>query len=175
MNKIAIIGPESTGKSVLAAALAKHYHADWVPEYARTYVENLDRDYNFDDISQIARQQIAAEQAYADANQNGLVFFDTDLIITKVWFEYCYGQVPDFVLDKLASGFFDLYLLCEPDIPWEADNVREHGNDRDYFYEWYKSEIIQLNKPYRVVNGIGPKRIQTAIKHIDEFLNISNS
>jgi len=169
MYKIAVVGPESTGKSALAEQLATHYGSHWVPEYARTYIEKLSRPYNFDDICHIARVQIEQEKAYETNNPAPFVFFDTDLIITKVWFDYCYQQVPDFVLDRLKSGFFDLYLLCEPDLPWEPDPVREHGHDREFFFDWYKSEIEKLGKPYAFVNGTGDNRIQNAITHINKF------
>jgi nicotinamide riboside kinase len=91
------------------------------------------------------------------------VFFDTDLIITKVWFEYKYKSVPDFLTERLKQGFFDVYLLCTPDLPWEPDPVREHGTDREFFFDWYKNEIEQTGKPYVIVNGIGNQRIQQAI------------
>lgn len=171
MYKIAVVGPESTGKSVLAAALALHYGSLWVPEYARTYIEQLTRPYHFEDICHIAQQQIEQEIAFEGNNQAPFVFFDTDLIITKVWFAYCYQQVPSFVEDRLKTGFFDLYLLCEPDLPWEPDPVREHGHDRGFFFDWYKTEIEKLGKPFVNINGTGEDRIRQAINKIDNFIN----
>lgn len=169
MYKIAIVGPESTGKSLLAEQLAKHYHSPWVPEYARAYIESLSRSYDFDDIKHIALKQIEQEVKFETDRGNPFVFFDTDLIITKVWFEYCYNEVPSFVEERLNTGFFDLYLLCEPDIPWVADSVREHGHDREHFFNWYRSEIIKLNKPYVIIRGMGENRVNCAVRHINEF------
>ncbi|GAB1417185.1 hypothetical protein MASR2M117_25910 [Paludibacter sp.] len=166
MYRIAIIGPESTGKSVLAEQLAKHFNSAWVPEYAREYVEQLGRPYNYDDICNIAKKQIEQEINFEESNELPYVFFDTDLIITKVWFEYCYGKVPEFVEERLKTGFFDLYLLCAPDLPWEPDPVREHGHDRDYFFDWYKSEIKKLGKPYFVVDGVGEERLKKAVEAV---------
>ena len=174
MYKIAVVGPESTGKSVLAEQLATYYGSPWVPEYARTYIEKLSRPYNFDDIREIAKVQIVQEEAYETNNPDPFVFFDTDLIITKVWFDYCYQQVPAFVTDRLKKGFFDLYLLCEPDLPWEPDPVREHGHDRDFFFDWYKSEIEKMGKPYICINGTGQERIQNAIEGIDNIFETNN-
>ncbi|MEA4986084.1 MAG: ATP-binding protein [Paludibacter sp.] len=171
MYKIAVVGPESTGKSVLASELAAHYGSPWVPEYARTYVEQLSEPYNFDDICHIAHKQIEQEIAFEGNNPAPFVFFDTDLIITKVWFSYCYQQVPAFVEDRLQTGFFDLYLLCEPDLPWEPDPVREHGHDRGFFFDWYKTEIEKLGKPYLRISGTGKDRIRQAIKKIDYFIS----
>jgi len=175
MYKIAIIGPESTGKTMLAEQLAAHYHSPWVPEYARMYIESLSRPYHFDDIKHIALKQIEQEIEYETDRTYPFVFFDTELIITKVWFEYCYNEVPSFVEDRLNTGFFDLYLLCEPDIPWVADPVREHGHDREHFFNLYQSEIVKLKKPYVCIHGIDEDRVQNAIRKINDFFKLTNS
>ena len=167
MLKIAILGPESTGKTMLARELANHFNAPWVPEYAREYVERLSVPYTYDDVCHIARKQIEQEKELDNlASPAEYIFFDTDLIITKVWFIYRFGQVPDFLTEQLNTSFFDLYLLCLPDLPWEPDPVREHGEDREYFFNWYKKEIEQTGKPYVIVNGIGEKRLQNALNGI---------
>jgi len=164
MLKIAILGPESTGKTMLAEQLADYFQAPWVPEYAREYVESLSVPYTYDDICIIARKQIQQEQEIENLTAPAdYVFFDTELIITKVWFTYCFEQIPDFLTKQLDSGFFDLYLLCSPDLPWEPDPVREHGEDREFFFNWYKKEIEQTGKPYVIVTGIGNQRFQNAL------------
>ncbi len=175
MYKIAVIGPESTGKSVLTKALALHYSAPHVDEYARSYVEQLERPYTYEDVCAIARYQVEAEnrieqkemRSAATTTKTKFIFFDTDLIITKVWFDYCYKTVPSFVNEQLSKGFFDLYLLCDTDLPWEPDPVREHGDDREFFFDWYRREIEQLSKPYVVVQGLGDSRLQSAIQAIE--------
>ena len=168
MIKVAILGPESTGKTELAQQLAQHFKAPWVPEYAREYVENLTVPYVYEDVCNIALKQIEEEKFYENTSTNDqFVFFDTDLIITKVWFEYRFKKIPEFLIKRLKTGFFDLYLLCAPDLPWQADPVREHGEDRDYFFDWYKREIEQCGKPFVVVTGIGKQRIQNALKAVE--------
>jgi len=166
MIKVAILGPESTGKSSLAKSLAEYFNTDWVPEYAREYVENLAGTYTYEDVCTIAKKQIEQEIKYKTdyTEKNEYVFFDTELIITKVWFEYKFGLVPDFLNEQLATGFFDYYLLCAPDLPWIPDPVREHGNDREFFLNWYKKEIEQLEKPYSIITGIGNQRIENALE-----------
>lgn len=171
MIKIAILGPESTGKTALAQQLAEHFNAAWVPEYAREYVERLTAPYTYDDVCNIAQKQVEQEKSFDADTTDGIVFFDTELIITKVWFSYCFKTIPDFVTQQLESGFFDMYLLCEPDLPWQPDKVREHGDDRDFFFEWYKREVEQTGKPYVIVNGIGELRLQCVIKAILNQLN----
>jgi len=167
MFKIAIVGPESTGKSELSVALANHFQCDFVPEFAREYVEKLDRPYTFDDVCTIAEKQIDEQNCYNENNLQNFVFFDTELIITKVWFEYCYQKVPEFVNRRIAENYFDFYLLCYPDLPWVPDTVREHGGDeRMFFYEWYKREIEKTGKPYAIIQGVGNERTENAIKAI---------
>lgn len=175
MFKVAILGPESTGKSALAKSLADHYNAPWIPEYAREYVENLTVPYTFEDVCIIAKKQIEQEKQYEneiDFN-NDCVFFDTELIITKVWLEHKYKVVPQFITERLKEGFFDLYLLCAPDIPWEPDSVRENGDDREFFFHWYKKEIENIGKTFFVINGLGKTRLENAITALD--FQITNS
>jgi len=168
MIKVAILGPESTGKTELAKQLAEHFKSPWVPEYAREYIENLKNPYTFDDICNIAMKQIEEEKLYENVSlSDRFVFFDTDLIITKVWFEYRFKKVPEFLTDRMKSNYYDLYLLCTPDLPWEPDPVREHGEDRDYFFDWYKREVEQTCKPYVIINNTGNQRIQKAINALE--------
>ena len=168
MLKVAILGPESTGKSVLTQHLSEYFNAAWVPEYAREYIEKLSTPYTYDDVCKIALKQIEQEKYYEALTEIGkdFVFFDTDLIITKVWFEYKYREIPEFLTERMKSGFFDFYLLCTPDLPWESDPVREHGDDREFFFGWYKTEIEKTGKPYFIVTGINNQRFKNAIDAI---------
>ncbi|MFV0391097.1 MAG: AAA family ATPase [Paludibacteraceae bacterium] len=170
MIKIAIIGPESTGKSDLSKALATYFDCPWEPELARHYIENLNRSYTYDDVTEIARLQVKQEEKYQNNDsEHKYVFFDTELIITKVWFEHKYGIVPDFLNERLDVRFFDFYLLCAPDIPWEYDPVRENSDKRDFFFNWYEKEINESATPYAIINGIGKKRLQHAIEAIKQL------
>ena len=170
MLKVAILGPESTGKTALAEQLASYFQSPWVREYAREYVEKLVVPYTYEDVCNIAIKQIEQEKDYANLTTIfEYIFFDTDLIITKVWFSYRFGTVPDFLTEQLNSGYFDLYLLCYPDLPWEPDPVREHGEDREFFFSLYKKEIEQTEKPYVIVTGIGSERLQNALALIKGF------
>lgn len=165
------MGAESSGKSELAKALSTHFQSPFVPEYAREYVENLDKKYNFSDVCNIAKKQIEQELFYENeyTGKADFVFFDTELIITKVWFEHCYGRIPDFLTERLEKRFFDFYLLCAPDLPWQADAVRENGDKRDFFFDWYKREIELLGEPYAIITGKNEERTQNAIKEIEKL------
>ena len=170
MYKIAILGPESTGKSELAKALATYYKGEWVPEYAREYVEKLGRKYTYDDVCHIAATQLKEIDLFKNKTQYDFVFFDTELIITKIWFEYSFGEVPQFLTNAMEKPVFDFYLLCDYDLEWIPDPVREHGDDRAYFFNLYKAEIEKTQRPFAIVSGTGEDRVLNAIKAIENYL-----
>ena len=147
MYKVAIIGPESTGKSTLAHYLARRYNGVCVPEYAREYMEKLNRDYTMDDVVYIAKQQIRQLQEL----ENALYFFDTELVITKVWFEYKYGSCPSWLEQAIHDYPMDVYLICYPDIKWKPDPVRENPDIRLELFQRYESEIQKLGIPYYII------------------------
>lgn len=163
VKKIAIIGPESTGKTELCRALSDHFQAPWIPEYARQYIEQLDHPYTYDDVERIARKQVE-ELQLATRCSAAYLFVDTDLIITKVWFLHSYNRCPIWLQQAIMDASFDLYLLCKPDIPWEFDPVRENPEIRDFLYDWYRREIQNINKPYAEIGGLGQERLNNALQ-----------
>lgn len=171
MSVFCLTGPESTGKTTLAVHLANHFGGVCIAEYAREYVENLGRQYGFRDVCRIAHEQIR-QQNKAKNSDEKFIFFDTDLIITKVWFEYCYKKTPLFVDNYLKNSPIDCYLLCSPDIKWQNDTVRENGTKqkRQFFFKWYKREIEKTGKPFYIIKEKGDKRLKNAINSINLFL-----
>lgn len=169
IKKIAILGPESTGKTTLAKKLAEHFQTIWVPEFAREYVENLkNRPYYFADVEKIAlEQQKRHLQHFTDAHT--FVFYDTELIIIKIWFQEVFNEIPNWIEAAIKNTKFDLYLLCYPDLPWEYDPVRENPNRRFYLYDLYKNELEKINANYFVVNGLAEERLQKAIDAVKKI------
>ena len=151
MFKVGIIGPESTGKSTLARYLARRYNGICVPEYAREYIEKLNRPYTMEDVEAIARYQIEQLQeidSHLSPLTSNLYFFDTELIITKVWFEHKYGSCPAWLEQAIHDYPMDVYLLTYPDIEWKPDPVRENPDIRLELFDRYESEIQKLDIPY---------------------------
>ena len=151
MFKVGIIGPESTGKSVLTRYLAKRYNGLYVPEYAREYVERKgSTDVSFDELCAIARHQIEEMESLSVDKP---VFFDTELIVTKVWFAYAFAQVPEWLNEAVLRYPMDVYLLTYPDIPWVPDPARSNGSDaiRLELFRRYESEIQALDIPYYII------------------------
>lgn len=159
--KIGIIGPESTGKSTLATYLAHRYDGVLVPEYARDYMEKRARTsaYTYEDVVNIARVQVqelqelqsGIDETISKGHRQDVVVFDTELIITKVWFLHKFGSCPDFVEEALRAYPMDVYLLCYPDMEWIPDPVRENPDIREYLFNWYEREIQALGIPYYII------------------------
>lgn len=168
MSKLIFItGPESTGKTELAKGLAKYYKKMWVPEFAREYVEKNGGNYTFNDVELIAKRQTA--QINKAMHSDEVTFFDTGLIITKIWFEVVYNRVPDWLNGIMQQMPASLHLLCNTDLEWQADAVRENGGEmRNVLFERYKAELHAYNWPYSIISGTGKERLQNAIDAIAE-------
>jgi len=167
LRKIVITGPESTGKTELSKALAVRLNARWIPEYARGYVENIGRSYQYEDLEIIARYQIQQEEEESAISGNGILIFDTWLIITKVWFEVVYSKSPVWIEEYIAEANIDIFLVCSPDLPWIADPVRENGGEmRNRLFERYCLEIEKYGFKYEIVEGLGEDRLNNALKHL---------
>lgn len=149
--------------------LAETFDGLYVSEYAREYVENLTGQYTFADVENIAREQID-RYFQAQKHPEKTVFFDTWLIITKVWFEWVFGRVPAWIDDAIQDFPVDLFLLCRPDLPWEADPVRENGGEnRIKLFNRYREELIRKGFPFVEIEGIGADRLQAAVDAVRYF------
>lgn len=171
MFKVGIIGPESTGKSTLSRYLANRYDGLLVPEYARIYLEEraggCERAYAYtrEDVLRIAEYQVEQlrELLAEDAPKirRRYAFFDTELIITKVWLLHKYGECPAFIEEALRKYPMDVYLLCYPDLEWEPDPVRENPNIREYLFDWYEREVQALDVPYYIIRHGEKGKVKT--------------
>lgn len=170
-KKIVLTGPESVGKSTLTKQLAVYFNAPFGTELARAYVENLQREYNIDDVLEIAKLQIAQERRMMISDSQ-FVFFDTDLIITKKWLLHLYNECPKWIDDYLEEFPADLHLLCYYDILWENDPVRENQDIRPELYEAYKSEIERLGIGSVKITGQGELRLSNAIFAVKKYFEI---
>ena len=151
--RIGIIGPESTGKSTLAKQLAEQFHGKLVPEYAREYIAQKGaKDVSYDELCEIAKHQIE-ELEVISRQPSAVSFFDTELIVTKVWFDYAFGRIPEWLEDAIRKYPMNAYLLTVPDIPWIPDPTRYNGSDamRQELFERYESEIQALDIPYFII------------------------
>jgi NadR type nicotinamide-nucleotide adenylyltransferase len=174
IRKIAVVGPESTGKSTMSAYLAKHYNTVWVPEYARGYCEQLTAPPTWQDEINMFYGQLALEREMDPLATNNLLICDTTFITVKIWSDEMFGRSPQEVLDELPKHPYDLYLLLDIDMPWEEDPLRDFPHMRDHFMNvWYK-ELNELNANYVLISGTGQGRYDSAVKAVDEFLDLDS-
>ncbi|MBN2737745.1 MAG: ATP-binding protein [Spirochaetales bacterium] len=167
MKRIIICGPESSGKTSLASALANFFKCPWVPEYARNYISGLHRAYEYSDLEHIALRQMVQYLEYSPDDNWPFVFYDTHLIITQVWFEEVYGSAPWWLRDYIKKCHYDHFLLCAPDLPWEADGIRENpGVRREELYFRYQVLIKSYGFSYSIVRGKGEARLNMALSQI---------
>lgn len=171
--KIAVYGPESTGKTTLAQQLADHFETVWAPEFARDYLQQ-----KFDDADAICEPEdlmpiaVGQTQLENDAllTANRFVFSDTCLMVTKVYSEIYYNFC-DPILDKAARKHkYDLFFLTDIDVPWEKDDLRDRPDDREFMFGKFKSALIENNKPYVTLSGNPDERLQKAISIINDLV-----
>lgn len=173
MKRIVVIGPESTGKSTLCRQLAARYQTVWCPEFAREYLMRHGMHYTYDDLSVIARGQLRLEEETAAAACNRLFFVDTDQYVMKVWHEVAFGACPAWILKTIARTRYDLYLLCNTDLPWVKDDLREYPDPamRQRLFRMYKDIVINSGTPWAEIGGTAEQRLQTAVAAVDALLN----
>lgn len=167
--RIAVTGPESTGKTTLAMQLADIFKGQYIPEFAREYVEKLPRHYTYEDVEAIAHRQIEQYRA-TETNTEKLFIFDTWLIITKVWFDWVFQKTPDWLDQKIRECPIDLFLLCLPDLPWQPDPVRENGGEnRLKLLDLYRDELHHYGFNFVEIGGVGDQRLQSALHVLNNF------
>lgn len=230
LQKIVVIGPESTGKSTLCQLLAAHYGTLWCPEYAREYLLTHGVHYTYDDLLTIAKGQVALEEEYAgemskvksekserettnvkremgetskvhspvpspltinykpsqsnpieqttNSAQSAIcnlqstikaLFIDTDMYVMKVWSEYVFHKCHPYILEQIATRKYDLYLLCDIDLPWEEDILREYPDKerRQELYNIYKNLLMNQSTPWVEISGGYEERMTKAVNAVD--------
>lgn len=166
--KIIFTGPESSGKTTITKAIAQHFGMPWLPEYSRTYLQKLNRPYAPKDLLEIAKGQVAAEKSLSET-KSPFIFVDTSILVIKVWSIFKYGYF-NFELEKLLrQNLPNYYFLCDWQIPWEFDPLRENPNDRAVLYELYKKELKQLPVPYVELKGNEENRFREAITFLSKI------
>ena len=162
MKKIAIVGPESTGKTTLTARLAAHLGEPWVPEFARTYLEALNRPYQEEDLLAIARGQLRSEEQ-AGALAGDYLLCDTNLLVIKVWMADKFGKVHPELEALWRPADYALHLLLYPDLPWEPDPMREDPDRLHELFRRYESLLEEAGVSFAIVQGTGDARFDNAV------------
>ena len=169
MRKIVIIGPESTGKSTLCSQLAEHFKTCWCPEFAREYLKETGGKYSFHDLLNIAHGQLELEDTMLTQAKNGFYFIDTDMYVMKVWCEVVFETCHTWILKQIALRKYDLFFLCDVDLPWVRDDLREYPDleVRKKLFKMYRDLMITQKTKWAEISGTHAQRLQTAISIID--------
>lgn len=166
LRRIAITGPESSGKTTLAKQLAQYFNTVWVEEYARTYLNALAQPYEESDLLEIAKGQLLLENQVVAQAKNNLLFCDSDFTVLKIWSEIKYNRCDAWITHQFEQHRYDCYLLCAPDLAWEEDPLRENPNDRAFLFDLYEENLKSISANYHIINGLGNERIEKAIAAI---------
>lgn len=173
VKRIVIIGPESTGKSTLCTQLAAHYQTSWCEEFARGYLLKNGTRYMYEDLLTIAKGQKQLDEqitAAAEGQQAQYVFIDTDQYVMKVWCEFVFGKCHSWIVRRAAEQQADMYLLCNTDLPWTKDELREYPDPalRQQLFCYYKDIVVNSSLPWALVSGNEHERLNCAIEAIEK-------
>ncbi|WP_257669560.1 ATP-binding protein [Parapedobacter tibetensis] len=168
--KIAVVGPESTGKSSIAEQLARHYGTVCVPEYAREYCRHLNREYTLQDEMNMFYGQLALERSLLPLAQNNLLICDTMFLTMKVWCDHLFGHTPREIHEALETPSYEFYLLMDIDLPWVDDPLRDFPDLREHFMQVWHRELQAIGANYAVVSGLREERFTHALEAVTRFL-----
>jgi len=170
--KIALFGPESTGKTTLAKQLAAHYETEWVPEFARDYLQKRWEENQHiceaDDMLPIAYGQMSLENEKL-SSANKYLFCDTNLMVTKVFSEIYYGFCDPLLNEEALEHEYDLFFLTDIDVPWEKDDIRDKAEGRETVFSVFKQTLIDNKKPFITLSGNKESRLAKAAIIIDNL------
>lgn len=169
MRKIAITGPESSGKTSLVKALANFYHCPYTEEYARSFLERKGGEYAQEDLLTILEGQLMLEVNESTKKGNYL-FCDTDPLVIWIWSKVKFGSVHPVITKAWKDHLYDLYILVYPDLPWEYDPLRENKNDRDVLFAMYEEKLKTEKRPYIIVKGSQENRLSMAISSLRKLM-----
>lgn len=169
IRKIGVVGAESTGKTWLCEALARHYNTAWVPEYAREYFNDSDiYNYTLDDLERIAARQMEMEaQAIKEASR--FLFCDTTLITLKIWAELEFKTTPPFIAEYLFKTPYDHYFLTNNQVEWAEDPLRQNKHSRELLFQMNEAELKLSGIPYTVITGTDDERLVNAVEVVERL------
>ncbi|MBW6481948.1 MAG: ATP-binding protein [Vicingaceae bacterium] len=171
LNKFVLTGPESTGKTTLTTLLANRFEAPLVEEQARTYLNNLTKPYELHDVLKMAENQLKFEQEAISQNPS-LLFIDTDLITFKIWLKIKYDKEIEWINNAISNQPNKHYFLCNIDLPWEADPLREHPRieDRKFIFEQHLQILNQLGFSFTIISGDVETRLKKCISFLENSI-----
>jgi nicotinamide riboside kinase len=163
---------------MLCEQLAQHYNTLWCPEFAREYLLTHGKKYKYEDLLTIAKGQIEMEgkfesiiKSQESKGENLPYFIDTDMYVMKVWSEFVFNKCHRYILDQIVKRKYDQYLLCNCDVPWVQDELREYPDleTRKRLFNIYKDIMINQSVPWAEIDGDYNARLKKAIEAVDQL------
>lgn len=170
MRRVVLTGSECTGKTVLAEALARRFACPWVREHSRDYAWRKGAPLGPEDVEPIARGHVEGEDQALRQAAGELLLLDTDLLSTLVYARHYYGACPAWVEQAARERRAHLYLLMHPDVPWQADGVRDRGDRREEMHLLFEAALSELGCPVVHVRGSWDERRAAAERAVAELL-----
>jgi nicotinamide riboside kinase len=163
---LVITGPESSGKTTLATQLADYWKTPLVAEASRDYLKGKDS-YQQCDLLEIAKQQHKQEQTVLSLLPERIIC-DTDLLVIMIWSEVKYGHCDPWIYSTFENSVKQqtlsrYYFLCDSNIPWKADPLRENPHNRDELFDLYLQKLKEYELDYRIVKGEPQERLQLVL------------
>lgn len=174
MKVVVLTGPESSGKTRLAAHLQERFGGLRVDEYVREYIEQVQRDTCYADIEPIAREQLRREDL-ARAEQPPLLLLDTHLLSNLLWSRTLFGQAPAWLEAALGQRQYHLHLLLAADgMPWQADGQRcqPQLQERLSFHQDCQDWLERHGQRYLAIGGDWQQREAQALAQVERWLKL---
>lgn len=165
---LVVTGPESSGKTTLANQLADHWKAPLVTEVARDYLREKGS-YLQHDLLEIAKQQHEQEQTLLSHSPERIIC-DTDLLVIIIWSEAKYGHCDPWITTAFENSIKQkasnrIYYLCDYNIPWQADPLRENPDNRDELFDLYLQKLKDYELDYQILKGEPRVRLQQVLNN----------
>lgn len=168
MKRIVLTGPESSGKTTLTRALGNRFQVPCALEYARHYLEKHGPGYDYEIVHEIARGHLMYQKQQV-AESADLAFFDTDLLNFLVWCEVVFGRCEPWLREAAADEREHVYLICQPDLPWHYDPLREAAEGREDLFDRHLAAVRSTGRSYRIISGTGIQRWERAVAAVREL------
>ena len=162
VERVVVLGAESTGKSTLTAALAEHFGTAYVREYGRDVYERENGALTPAHFLEIVFGHRALEdEAASSGRANRYLFSDTDAATTLMWSYLLAGQaLPE--LHALADACKFRYahaFVCDPGIEFEQDGWRSNKAVREVQQAHILQDLNTRGVRYTVVSGSVAERV----------------
>ena len=174
-KRVALMGPESVGKTTLSKLLGQHYQTKVVTEWGRVIYEEKGNHVDLDDFLRISQIRQNDEDILIK-NANKILITDTEDITTyifsKMFYPDTYKEIEDLFLEKIRTQKkYDAYILLKPDHSGIQDGTRQFLDNREEHYQDIKAELDKNKCNYFEVGGNWNERFESSIGIISDLIS----